>query len=427
MLIILSSSVFAQDNPSSAYDEPTDFQVGDALLLNEPSNEGSYRSIYYTYDAAKNIRPDLKPYSTEKIYLSSQFYKAPFTVVEINGKEATLAYGIMKNFAIMDLELGIRSGEIGNKQNMAPIWLVDEINKDDLVQLKKASGDGLFKSVYFTPKFTKKTLKIKSSERTYLSEKYEGDILKIAKRWDEIALVGNDSAKEIAFIDLKMAIENEELEIRENHFLTKSAFELDTVNTRKSFQLSDSALYALEVDTIPKVTLLDKWGIGIYLAPLVETSTKSSSSVNYGGAIGVIIRNKWQVGAFIQKYGGSFAENLIFPNSFNLDYTYTGFFGAYPLLQKGNLTLLAETKVGVGEAAWSTEETTEVLDSDNFFVFNPRLGLDYKLNRIGILNLSIGYRLVQGLEMTELSSAELNSFNLSAMLKIGWFNKSKDE
>ncbi len=423
----MSSLVFAQDYSSPEYDEPVDYQVGDVIQLNEPSNEGNYRSVYYTYEAAKNIRPDLKPYSTEKIYLSSQFYKAPFTVVEINEKEATLAYGIMKNFAILDLEVGIRSGEVVNKQNMTPIWLVDEIKKDDLVQLKKASGAGFFKSAYFTPEFTKKVLKIESPERTYLSNEYEGNILKIARRWDQIALVGNDSAKEIAFIDLKMAIGNEEMEIRENHFLTKSAFESDTANTQKSFKLSDSTLYALEVDTIPKVTLLDKWGVGIYVAPLVETSAKSSSSINYGVAIGVIIRNKWQVGAYIQKYGGSFAENLIFPNSFNLDYTYTGLFGAYPLLQKGNFTLLVETKVGVGEAAWSTEETTEVLDSDNFFVFNPKLGLDYKLHQIGILNLSIGYKLVQGLNMTKLSSSELSTFNLSAMLKIGRFNKSKDE
>ncbi len=427
LLSLLSAFTIAQENSSAEYGEPTDFQVGDAVELNEPSNDGKYRSVYYTYEAAKNIRPDLKAYSTEKIYLSSQFYKAPFTVVEIRGQEATLAYGIMKNFAILDLELGIRSGEVGNKQNMSPIWLVDDVKKGDLIQLRKAAGQESFTSAYFTPRYSKKVLKNKSSEKAFLPKDNEGAIFKIAKRWGEIALLGNDSAKEIAFIDLKMGITNEELEIRNNHFLSKSAFGLDTLSHAESFTLSDSAIIALEADTIPKVTLLDRLGIGIYLAPLVEMSTKKSSSQSYGGAVGIIIHNKWQVGTFIQAYSGGFSKNLIFPNSFNLDYTYAGLYGAYPLLQKGKLSLLAETKIGLGEVAWSTAETTEVLDSDNFIAINPRIGIDYKFNRIGILNISIGYRLVQGLDMAEISSSELNSFNLSAMFKIGWFNKSNDE
>ncbi len=423
----MSSLAWAQNNMAESYGDPLDFKVGDVIQLDEPSNDGMYRSVYYTYQAAKNIRPDLKPHSTEKIYLSNQFYKAPFTVVEIKGKEATLAYGIMKNFAVMDLELSIRSGEVGNKENMAPIWLIEDIKKGDRLQLKKAVGPGTYKSVYFTRKFVRKNLKVKSTDKIYLSREYEGSIFKIANKWDLLALLANDSAKEIASIDLKMAIENEEIEIRENHFVIKSEIIMDPENPQDASKLSDSTLYIkpIDTDTIKRVSFFDRLGIGLYMAPIVEALTKKSSSSAYGGALGVIIHNKWQVGAYIQQYSGGFSERLIFPNAFTLDYTYTGFFAAYPLLQKGMLSVLAETKVGVGEAAWSFEETTEVLDSDHFFVFNPRIGLDYRLSRISILNISLGYRIVQGLKMTDLSSSELNSFNFSAMLKIGWFNKLK--
>lgn len=427
LFIVICTFAKAQDNAAESYNDPLNFKTGDAIQLNEPTNDGKYRSVYYTYEAAKNIRPDLKPYSTEKVYLSSQFYKAPFTVVEIKGTEATLAYGIMKNFAILDLELAIRSGEVGNKENMAPIWLIEEIKKGDKVQLRKASGAGLFKSVYFTPKFAKKRLGIRSSENIYLTNTYEGDIFKVVNKWDQIALLANDTVKEIAFIDLKSAIENEELEIRPEYFASKVEIVLAEENPLEKNSEIDSTLYFTEIDTVEKVSFLDRLGIGIYLAPFVEGSPKESSSINYGAAIGVILKDKWQFGAYIQGYGGSFSERLIFPNSFALEYAYTGLFAAYPLLKKGGFTLLAEGKVGVGEAAWNLEESNDVLDSDNFAVFNPKIGIEYKPSRIGVLNISIGYRFVQGFDLAELSSSELNNFNLSAMLKIGRFNKIKDE
>ena len=428
LLLAITGHVLSQDNVSSTYDDPLDFKVGDDISLNEPSNGEYYRSAYYTFEAAKNIRPDLKAYSKEKIYLSRQFYKAPFKVVSISGKEATLGYGIMKNFAILDLELGIRSGEVGNRENMAPIWLVENLDKGDLVQLKVARGNDAFTSAYFTPKFVRKKLNNKTKDRIYVPAVHKGDIFKIANKWDNVALLENDSSREIAFIDLKQAIELDEVEIRPDRFVQKSQIEqFSTPNDALPVQIPDSVLLQVPEDTIPKVTLLDRLGIGLYLAPMVEGSLKESSSFAYGGALGVIIGNFWQVGLHIQKYSGGFSERLIFPNSFGLDYTYTGLFGAYPLKQYGKITLLAETRIGIGEAAWSTEETSEVLQTDNFFVFNPRIGADYRLGRLGTLNLSLGYRMVQGFDLVQLNKSELNSFNLSAMFKIGWFNKFEEE
>ena len=425
IFLLIQYYVIAQENAASDYDEVSDFKIGDAFHFNEPTNNEEYRSVYYTYEAAKNIRPDLKPYSTEKIYLSSQFYKAPFTIVTISGNEATLAYGIMKNFAIMDLEMAIRSGEVGNKANMAPIWLIDEIKKGDPVQLRNVAGNGEYQSIYYTPKFAKKELNKKGTEKVYLNDEYVGDILKVVKRWDDIALLTNDTIKEIAFVDLKEAIAKEEIEIRANHFLTIDA--INQLSEEGLVELEDSLLYTLPVDTVKKVSFLDKWGLGIYVAPLMELSTKESSSFAFGGALGVIIKEKWQVGAYIQKYNGGLNDLLIFPNSFVFDYTYAGYFAAYPLMQKGKLTVLAEAKIGLGEAAWSTEETTEVLDSDRFSVFNPRIGIDYKMSKIGILNLSLGYRMVNGFDLTELGGSELSDLNVSLMLKIGRFNKKVDE
>lgn len=161
---------------------------------------------------------------------------------------------------------------------------------------------------------------------------------------------------------------------------------------------------------------------GPFIAPMIEmTNIKGSSGFSLGAHLGTIINDVWQVSAFIQVYNGTYSRRVIFPNSFVLDYSYAGGFVNYAFFKKGNLKILSGVKVASGEASWSQIETLDILDTDNFIAFNPNLGIDYKFSRFTILNVSLGYRIISGLNLPELGSSGLNNVSLDATLKLGWF------
>ncbi|MEQ9426355.1 MAG: hypothetical protein RJQ09_18160 [Cyclobacteriaceae bacterium] len=169
--------------------------------------------------------------------------------------------------------------------------------------------------------------------------------------------------------------------------------------------------------------LMKKLGVSGYIFPLAEISAiEESSSFAFGGGAAVMF-TKFQVGGFVQIYDGTFSRRIIFPNFFSLDYSYGGGFLNYQVVKVGGTALLFEGQFGVGEAAWSHDETDEVLETDHFIIINPRIGMDMRLSKLTTLNISLGYRIVQGLEIQEIKGSALNSLTLSGALKIGWFKR----
>ena len=159
-----------------------------------------------------------------------------------------------------------------------------------------------------------------------------------------------------------------------------------------------------------------------FIAPMIEmTSIKGSSGFSLGTYLGAMINDHLQVGAFIQVYNGDFMRRVIFPNSFILDYSYAGLFANQSIYRQGNINILLGMKVASGEASWSQAETLDILDTDHFIALNPNLGIDYRFSRLTILNVSLGYRIVSGLDLPELKGSDLNNVSLDASLKLGWF------
>lgn len=241
----------------------------------------------------------------------------------------------------------------------------------------------------------------------------ENDEIGIVNPSDELASISSDSLLSIAIANLEIA---QQPEIDSAALLAEQDSILRA--QRREIARLDSIAYA---DSIANLTLFQRLQIKPYFFPLIEMTPEFETSLAYGGGIGVIFREKWQMGVYIQKYDPGFTKRVVFPSVFIFDYTYAGLYGGYQVWNKGKVQLLIESKFGVGEAAWSQRESGAVLDTDNFMVINPRISLDYMFTNYSILNIAAGYRIIGGLDLVTMDSNALNNFTLSATLKLGWF------
>lgn len=413
LFTLWSGSLLAQYNDAETYTEPSEFELGDNIILNQPSQGDRFTAVYYTFQAAKNLIPNLTEETYEKIYLSNQFQNAHFTIVKIDSIQAILSYGEVEEFAVLDIHLGIKRGEVGDRSKMVNIWDVEQVQAEDIVELMDIGEKERYQSIWVHPVLVSELTKKYRSEKVFLPREHHGSRLKINRYRKKVATLGNDTTQEFALANLRLGLELNEIEIIKGEIA-----ELQE-QAEEEVVVPDSVLFA--ADTVERISIFKKWGVFPYVFPLAELSAESISSFSVGGGGGVIIGDKWQVGAYVQIYEGGFSETVVFPNSFVLDYSFGGVYGGYQFFEKGKFRLLAEAKVGLGEAAWTLEESGETLESDNFMIINPRVSMDYHLNGFSIVNLALGYRAFSGLDLLQLDNSSLSSFVLSASLKLGWF------
>jgi len=438
-LLMLSTVCQAQTNDAKSYKLPSDVKVGDVIILNEPSHSKYYRSIYFTFQTVKTVYPEANTEKDEKVFLSYKFKSKPFEVSSINEGEAVLSHGDMSDFAILDLELGIKSGEIGNADEIIPIWMLTDIIRGDSVKLNEINSE-YYQSVSFTPEIAQLVHDSLKSDSNNISSALNGASFLVTSLRNGTALLGLGNIPSIAAVELSKGIESREIKIIQNFVSTvqteegveKTIEEVEAETIEEVEEIGEAILERIledirgetvadiEEDSVKTKSIFTK--LTPYLFPTLEIAgTENSSSLSFGGGIGAIYKDKLQVGGFVQIYDGDFSKRIIFPNSFQLDYSYAGFFVAYQVYARGPFRFLAEGKFGSGEAAWTLSETGEILDTDNFLVYNPRIGVDYRFTNFTILNVSLGYRLASNLNLVDLENGALNSLTLSATLKLGWF------
>jgi hypothetical protein len=431
---------YAQTNDAISYKLPSDVKIGDQFILNEPSHPKYYRSIYFTYQTVKTVYPEVDVERDGKVFLSYKFKGKSFKVSNINSGQAVLSNGTINNFAIIDLELGIKSGEIGSAEEIIPIWMINDIVRGDSVKLNQINNE-FYQSVSFTPEIANVLPDSLKSTTNNISSTLNGTSFLVTRLTSSVAQLGLANIPSIAIVELKNGIESGEIEIIPNFvssvqtdesiektvgWVEEEAIVLEEDVEKGDLERILGGIYGedeaanIEFDTIRTQSIFTK--LRPYLFPAIEIAgTENSSSLSFGGGVGIIYRDKLQVGGFIQVFDGDISKRIIFPNTFQLDYSYAGLFAEYQVYSQGPLRLMAGGKLGSGEAAWTLIETNEVLDTDNFLVINPRIGIDYWFTNFSILNVSIGYRVVSNLDMVDLDNGALNSLTLSATLKLGWF------
>ncbi|MEQ9425412.1 MAG: hypothetical protein RJQ09_13400 [Cyclobacteriaceae bacterium] len=397
LLLPLSIDAIAQSN-SSNYDDPSDVKAGDVVILNEPSDPNYYRSIYFTFKAAKIVYPDVNADKYEKVYLSYKFAKTPFTVHKVKGKKtAILSYGVVKNFAVMDLDLAFKSGEIGKAENIAKTWLADELQPGDSILFKQPTGSTY---QHATLSANKAPLGADHNGKTYIVNEVKRGVASLA--------LGDNN--DFISVNLVRAIETDEIEIREDVTLyQESTSHLDRISYSK-----------------PDNTIFGKIGLEPFgFAGLNFTGIEGNGNTNYDVGFGFIVRDNLQIGGF-HTFRNSNYTKILFVDRVNAGYhfehEYSGVFMGYQFFQKGATTLVFQSKFGSGDVAWELETNRDrVIDSDRFLIINPSIGLDFQFTKVSMLHIALGFRSISGLEMRDIDAGAMNSVTLSMALKIGRF------
>jgi hypothetical protein len=95
---------------------------------------------------------------------------------------------------------------------------------------------------------------------------------------------------------------------------------------------------------------------------------------------------------------------------------YGGFLIGYAVPTKGLVDFTADALIGAGGVS------LDGLDrSDEFFAFEPSLGVELRLARVVRLGLGGGYRFVGGVDLPGVRDADLRGFTGTASIKVGWF------
>jgi hypothetical protein len=95
---------------------------------------------------------------------------------------------------------------------------------------------------------------------------------------------------------------------------------------------------------------------------------------------------------------------------------YGGFLIGYAVPTKSLVDFTADALVGAGGVRISGLD-----QRDEFFLFEPSLGVELRLAPVVRLGLGGGYRFVGGLDLPGVRDADLRGFTGTASIRVGWF------
>lgn len=179
-----------------------------------------------------------------------------------------------------------------------------------------------------------------------------------------------------------------------------------------------------EVEVEEKVEIVRKpLNIQGYVGGIYEQSPVSSHYTNsLGVQTALILKKHWQLGCYAVNYSKDhYRKQLIFPNSFQMNYKHGGFLLGYRTYMNKPYEITIESKVGFGEVKWKRVESERTFLADRFNMFHIQAGVDYMLTRFMALHAFSGYRWMNGLNITGLNSDDFKGFYWGFMFKIGMF------
>jgi hypothetical protein len=104
-----------------------------------------------------------------------------------------------------------------------------------------------------------------------------------------------------------------------------------------------------------------------------------------------------------------------------MKYSQVGLWAGYKTNFERRVQLTADAKVGQGKVFWERQDNFYNMFEDYALFVQPAAGCDYKFFNFAILHGEVGYRLVRGLDIPEITNADLSGLTLNVMLKIGLF------
>ncbi|WP_416865972.1 MAG: hypothetical protein ACMVP2_27355 [Imperialibacter sp.] len=161
---------------------------------------------------------------------------------------------------------------------------------------------------------------------------------------------------------------------------------------------------------------------GVWVAGYVEPAyLRKANGVNLGGGLSFLFRSHYHVGAYGSVYMGDYNQRLIFPNEFSMKYSQAGLWAGYKTTLEKPFQFTFDARVGQGKVFWERRDNFYNMFEDYALFVQPSAGCDYKFLPFAILHGEVGYRLVKGLDIPEISDDDFSGLTLNVMIKIGLF------
>jgi hypothetical protein len=160
---------------------------------------------------------------------------------------------------------------------------------------------------------------------------------------------------------------------------------------------------------------------GGFGGPAVKlTRVNGQFALMAGGGGAWLINHVFAIGG-----GGFFMTDAVEPpapaDSLDLGIAYGGMFMEYITRWEEVVHFTFHLFLGGGGVSLEHPGTDHAVEEDGFFVLEPGVNAEINLTQTMRLNAGVSYRYITGVDLTNVSSADLNCFSFNLYLKFGRF------
>lgn len=160
----------------------------------------------------------------------------------------------------------------------------------------------------------------------------------------------------------------------------------------------------------------------VYIAPTYSMNQFVETWSSFAGiGLGLVVKDRIDVSLSYSQILDNFNKQIIFPSSHKYDQANISLQGQYSFL-KSNIRPHAGLELQYAMATWEPEYDSNDTFSDNIFIYNAFVGVNWTLNQILTLQANAGYNFAREVEIVGLESNDFNGFNMDVLLKIRLLN-----
>ncbi len=174
--------------------------------------------------------------------------------------------------------------------------------------------------------------------------------------------------------------------------------------------------------TMPKPPFI-KFESGLYLEGSIEMTrilNTLGSMLSYGA--GIQYKSVF-LGFEINEYIGETEETLIFPNTFSIGYRYGAIYFGTRLVNGKFFDLIAKFHCGIGDVTWIRTADAKPFIRDEFILVHPEISLAYSPVRNIAILINTGYKQMNDLKLSNLSTKDFNGLTFGIGLRCGIYQQ----
>lgn len=197
-----------------------------------------------------------------------------------------------------------------------------------------------------------------------------------------------------------------------------SAQQLDSL----SLSPLDSTTIETEIDTDSSFFLpthLGEYGGYFELFNKIVPGPGGNHSLRQLG-VGLSLK-RLTMGAHYSQVDLQYEKQLVFPNYFELNYTYGGFFLGTHVIQKKPIEIDARANYSMGDMIWNQNESPTAFLRDKFQVLEPEILINYVPFTYLKIFVSGGYRYIHELNIPGVSTDDFNGFVFGFGFRLGYY------